>query len=111
MFLKHGFLFILILVGLLAISGLVIQAADHIDSPDTDESNLDINDLYVFSRGNNMVFAMTVSPILMPGSETNTAAFNPNGLYQFKLDVEQSDNVDSNDRAFLNAFPYLAQPN
>ena len=56
-----------ILVIALAIAGLlaahaVIKAADHADSPDTSEGNLDVNDLYVFNQGDNVVFAMTVSP-------------------------------------------------
>ena len=68
---------------------MALRAADHADSPDTTEGNLDVNDLYVFSEGDNMVFAMTVSPLLTPGSATNGAAFNPEGLYQFKLDVER----------------------
>ena len=83
-----------ILVIALAIAGLltghvVIRAADHADSPDTSEGNLDVNDLYVFNQGNNVVFAMTVSPLLAPGASTSGAAFNPNGLYQFKLDRER----------------------
>ena len=64
-------------------------AADHADSPDTSEGNLDINDLYVFNRGDNVVFALTVSPLLTPGEATENAAFNPLGLYQIKLDVER----------------------
>jgi len=68
---------------------LTLRAADHADSPDTSEGNLDVNDLYVFSRGDNLVFAMTVNPLLAPGSATTGAAFNPEGLYEFKLDVER----------------------
>ena len=83
-----------ILVTLFAVVALLaghalIRAADHADSPDTSEGNLDVNDLYVFNRGDNAVFAMTVSPLLAPGASTSGAAFNPNGLYQFKLDVER----------------------
>ncbi len=78
----------LAVVGLLA-GHLVIRAADHADSPDTSEGNLDVNDLYVFNQGDNVVFAMTVSPLLTPGESTSGAAFNPNGLYQFKLDRER----------------------
>ncbi|MEQ9399065.1 MAG: DUF4331 family protein [Longimicrobiales bacterium] len=68
---------------------LTLQGADHADSPDTTEGNLDANDLYVFSQGDNLVFALTVSPLLAPGSATSTAAFNPDGLYEFKLDRER----------------------
>ncbi|MDB5105873.1 MAG: molecular chaperone DnaK [Fibrobacteres bacterium] len=65
------------------------SAADHKDSPDSDEGNLDITDWYVFSHGDNMVFITNVSPFLTPGAATTEAAFNPNGLYQFKLDKER----------------------
>ena len=63
--------------------------ADHADSPDTSEGNLDINDLYVFNQGDDIVFALTVSPLLTPGEATSSAYFNPQGLYQIKLDVER----------------------
>ena len=79
----------LTLAGLVIVTGIIIRAADHLDSPNTSETNLDVNDLYVFSRGSNLVFAMTVSPVLVPGSATDNAALNPNGLYQFKLDKER----------------------
>ncbi len=68
---------------------LSVDAADHADSPATSEGNLDINDMYVFENGDNMVFAMTVSPLLTPGQTTADARFNPRGLYEFKLDRER----------------------
>ncbi len=78
-----------------ALLGLgILHAADHADAPDTSQGNLDINDLYVFASGNNMVFAMTVSPLLAPGSATTNAAFNPNGLYQFKMDTDMDGRED-----------------
>ena len=81
-------------VAALAVAGVltgqaVIRAADHADAPDTSEGNLDVNDFYVFNEGDNVVFAMTVSPLLAPGTSTSDAALNPNGLYQFKLDRER----------------------
>lgn len=69
--------------------GQVLRAADHADSPDTSEGNLDINDLYVFNRGDNIVFAVTVAPLLTPGEATEQAFLNPEGLYQIKLDRER----------------------
>lgn len=77
---------------LLALGGsqVFLTAADHADSPDTAEGNLDINDLYVFNKGaDSLVMVMTVAPLLAPGQTTDDAALNPNGLYQFKLDVER----------------------
>lgn len=72
-----------------------LRGADHADSPDTSEGNLDVNDLYVFARGSDLVFAMTVSPLLAPGSATENAAFNPMGLYEFKLDRERDGMADA----------------
>ena len=82
-------IFVIIVFGVGSLPTL--WGADHADKPNTTEGNLDINDLYVFSQGDNMVFAMTVSPLLTPGEATNNAAFNPdaNGLYQFKLDKDR----------------------
>jgi hypothetical protein len=66
-----------------------INASDHADSPGESVGNLDVSDLYVFTSMNQyMVFAMTVSPLLTPGSATDAAAFNPDGLYQFKIDTD-----------------------
>ncbi len=77
----------------LAVSALLVggtaYAADHADSPDSSEANLDINDLYVFANGDNVVFALTVNPLLTPGEATNGAYLNPEGLYQIKLDRER----------------------
>ena len=70
-------------------AGIRLQAADHKDAPASSETNLDITDLYAFSRGDSMVFIMNVSPFLAPGAATVGAAFNPDGLYQFKLDKER----------------------
>ena len=72
-----------------------VDAADHADSPDTSEGNLDINDLYVFNRGSDVVFALTVSPLLAPGSASDNAFFNPEGLYQIKLDRERDGIADA----------------
>lgn len=75
--------------GVIGYSAITIRAADHADAPDTTEGNLDINDLFVFNRGDNVVFIMTVAPLLTPGEATEGAALNPRGLYEFKLDVER----------------------
>lgn len=72
-----------------------LRGADHADSPDTTQGNLDANDLYVFARGDNLVFALTVSPLLAPGQATADAAFNPEGLYQFNLDRERDGIADA----------------
>jgi len=76
-------------------TGLALRGADHADAPDTSEGNLDVNDLYVFAQGDNLVFAMTVHPLLAPGEATEQAAFNPMGLYEFKLDRERDGIADA----------------
>lgn len=76
-------------IGSMGLGTAIIRAADHADSPDTTENNLDVNDLYVFNEGSDVVFIMTVSPLLTPGEATDNAALNPMGLYEFKLDVER----------------------
>jgi hypothetical protein len=76
-------------VAALAATGLAVRAADHADSPDTSENNLDINDLYAFVQDDEVVLVMTVAPLLTPGEMTSRAALNPRGLYEFKLDVER----------------------
>lgn len=85
----RGLFSLALLVGTVGLGAALIRAADHADSPDTTESNLDINDLYVFNQGDDVVFIMTVSPLLTPGEMTSSAALNARGLYEFKLDVER----------------------
>lgn len=86
---------LLTLGGIMAVVTFDARAADHADSPDTTEGNLDANDLYVFARGDNLVFALTVNPLLAPGQATADAAFNPEGLYQFNLDRERDGVADA----------------
>lgn len=68
-----------------AFAGSAALAADHGDAPLTKANvALDINDIYAFEGdGDNVVFAMTVNPLTMPG---DTPAFDASGLYQFKID-------------------------
>lgn len=74
---------------------LTVRAADHADSPDTSEGNLDINDLYAFVDGDDVVLAMTVTPLLTPGEQTDDAALNPLGIYEFNLDVERDGTAEA----------------
>ena len=80
---------VVLLLGAVALGTGLVRAADHADAPDTTESNLDINDLYVFNHGDDVVFIMTVAPLLTPGEGTRNAALNSRGLYQFELDAER----------------------
>ena len=73
----------------IGLASAAIRGADHADSPDTTENNLDINDIYAFNQGSDIVFIMTVAPLLSPGESTNNAGLNPRGLYELKLDRER----------------------
>lgn len=85
----------LAVLGAVAVQDGRLRAADHADSPDTSEGNLDINDVYAFNQDQNVVLIMTVAPLLTPGEATNQAALNPNGLYQFNLDAERDGIADA----------------
>lgn len=86
----------MLLMSALAIAVLVggysiqkVIGADHIDASLTvADQNADINDLYAFTRGDNLVLVMTVFPF----AET-TSRLNPDYLYQFKID-NTGDNVE-----------------
>lgn len=78
----------LVLAGAIAVG--LLRAADHRDSTLlSGNPTVDINDVYVFrSPANpaNVVLAMTVSPFIAP-SEAGTKFFEPDALYQFKIDT------------------------
>jgi hypothetical protein len=69
---------------------VAIRAADHRDSTLlTNNPGVDINDVYVFQSPTNpdrTVLAMTVSPFVTP-AENGTRLFEPDALYQFKIDT------------------------
>src|SRR5262245_55484777 len=71
------------------IATVAIQAADHRDSTLlTNNPEVDINDVYAFvspANPNNVVLAMTVDPFIPP-TENGTHFFEPNAIYQFKID-------------------------
>ncbi|HUP00760.1 MAG TPA: DUF4331 family protein [Gemmatimonadota bacterium] len=67
-----------------------VTAADHRDSMAlTNDQAADIADVYSFlspANPSNIVLAMTV-PGLIPPSESGSTFFDPNVLYQFKIDT------------------------
>ena len=76
------------------ITGGVVYAADHIDSPAVTNQTTDITDVYVF-RGqdpNNLVFVANTQGLLSPAS-TGAAMFNENTLIEFNID-NNNDNVE-----------------
>lgn len=66
-------------------------AADHVDSPLVEnEASIDIADTYVFrspADPGNVVLAMTLHGFIPP-AEAGTSIFDPDVLYQFKIDTD-----------------------
>jgi uncharacterized protein DUF4331 len=64
-------------------------ASDHADTPNIAANpGEDISDVYMFpspANSNDVVLAMNVHPLISPGSGPSTS-FDPNVLYQFKID-------------------------
>jgi len=69
------------------VTGGIIFAADHIDSPNVKNTPNDITDLYVFSgeNANNLVFVGNTQGLMSPGS-TATAKFDENTVIEFNID-------------------------
>ncbi|MGH7568027.1 MAG: DUF4331 family protein [Gemmatimonadales bacterium] len=64
------------------------RASDHQDTPEVELSpRMDVNDVYAFpgSSDSRIVLVMTTSSPLTPG-QTTAATFDPDLLYQFKID-------------------------
>jgi hypothetical protein len=75
------------LIGVFAAAGLIV-ASDHQDTPEVELSpRMDINDVYAFpgTSDDRIVLVMTTSSPITPG-QTASAAFDPNLLYQLKVD-------------------------
>jgi hypothetical protein len=83
----------LAILGTLGVAGAAALAtaalgSDHQDTPEVELSpRMDINDVYAFpgSSDDRIVLVMTTSSPLTPG-QTPTAVFDPNLLYQLKID-------------------------
>ena len=62
-----------------------VQAADHKDSPAVErDPATDINDVYAFRNGDNLVVALTVQSLLISNEATDL--FNPSARYQIFVD-------------------------
>ena len=81
-------------LSLVAIAGLVLVAADHIDAPSVTGNAADITDVYAFQGQdtNNMVFAVNTQGLLSPGG-TAAAEFSENMLIEVNID-NTGDNVE-----------------
>ncbi len=86
-------------LSLLALAILVVPAvmigvakgSDHADTPDIAANpGTDITDVFIFpspTDPKNVVFAMNVHPLIASGQGTSVS-FDPNVLYQFKIDID-----------------------
>lgn len=83
-----------IFVAATLITGSIVFAADHIDSPAVTNAKTDITDVYVFRAQdpNNLVFVANTQGLLAPAA-TNAAKFDPNTLIEFNID-NNNDNVE-----------------
>ncbi|WP_255673745.1 DUF4331 family protein [Mangrovimonas futianensis] len=81
-------------IGLLAVAGFFLVAADHIDAPAVQGGSSDITDFYAFQgeNTNNIVFAVNVMGLLSP-TATADAMFDENVLIEFNID-NTGDNVE-----------------
>ncbi len=81
-------------LSLVAITGLVFMAADHIDAPAVTGNASDITDVYAFQGqdSNNMVFVVNTQGLLTPAG-TAAATFNENVLQEINIDTN-GDNVE-----------------
>ena len=78
----------------LAVSGLVLIAADHIDAPSVTGNAADITDMFTFQGQdtNNLVFAVNTQGLLSP-NKTAEAVFNENVMIEINID-NTGDNVE-----------------
>lgn len=81
-------------LSLVAISGLLLIAADHADAPAVTGNGNDITDVYAFQGAdtNNMVFVVNTQGLLSPGA-TGSATFKENVMTEINID-NNGDNVE-----------------
>lgn len=81
-------------LSLVAIAGLTLVAADHIDAPAVLNTGNDITDVYAFQGQNtsNMGFVVNTQGLLSPGA-TRAASFKENMLIEIDID-NTGDNVE-----------------
>lgn len=76
-------------LALIAIRPHLGRASDHQDTPEVELSQrMDINDLYVFpgSAADRIAIALTTASPITPAQAAGNFAFDPNLLYQIKVD-------------------------
>lgn len=83
-----------VLAAVVAVTGGIIYAADHLDAPAVSNQATDVTDLYVFRGQNtsNLVFVANTQGLLSP-SATGAAKFDEKTLIEFNID-NTGDNVE-----------------
>lgn len=81
-------------LSLVAVSGLILVAADHVDAPAVTGNAADITDVYTFQGQdtNNLAFAVNTQGLLSPNA-TAAATFNENVMIEINID-NTGDNVE-----------------
>ena len=81
-------------ISIVAIAGLILIAADHIDAPAVAGGTSDITDFYAFQGEdtNNLVFVANVQGLLSPSATAN-ASFDEDIMVEFNID-NTGDNVE-----------------
>lgn len=93
---------ILIVVAIIAVTGLIVIAADHIDAPAVVSGTSDITDFYAFqgTDGESIVFVANVQGLLSP-DDTAAATFDENVMIEFNIDI----NGDAIEDLVIQAIP------
>jgi hypothetical protein len=80
---------ILLGIGILAVAGFFVIAADHIDAPAVTGGTSDITDFYAFQgqNTNNIAFVANVQGLLAPNA-TGAASFDENVMIEINIDTD-----------------------
>jgi hypothetical protein len=91
---KRKKLLLTTIVAALLVTGGIIYAADHIDTPAVTNQPTDITDLYVFrgADANNLVFIANSKGLMNPTASA-TAKFDENTVLEFNID-KNGDNIE-----------------
>lgn len=83
-----------VLAAVVAVTGGIIYAADHLDAPAVSNQSTDITDVYVFNgeSTSNLVFVANTQGLLSPAA-TGAAKFDEKTLIEFNID-NNGDNVE-----------------
>lgn len=86
----------------LLLGTLIAYAADHRDAPGViADPATDINDVYAFKSGTNLVVAMTVNPLSGPVA---TADFHFSTTAEYRFHIDSDGDVSTDERTYLVQF-------